>query len=176
VQSQFFVAAGKDGTLSPADHRYIIEKFKQEIVEYGDVTFLLDDRYVSFLGSDAHTELLEAARLELAPRYADLVASYADECDEDDPDSYFNVNTEALEALETLFPDDEEVSSHVQAAQAIIEETVSEVKDRPSDSEQDESWHDDDEHYSGASYRSAPASPTRLSFESPSSVFDDIDS
>lgn len=173
-QSQFFLIAGREGTISDADHRHVVERLKQEVVEYGDVTFLADDDYVAFLGAAAHAELLEAARTDLAPRYADFVAGFVDDCDKDDPESYFQDNVQALEALETLFPDDMDIATQIQSAHEIIEETINEIRESTSTSD-DDSWRDDKQYYSGASYRSAPDSASRYSFDKPNSVFDDID-
>ncbi|TWB04336.1 hypothetical protein FBZ96_102811 [Bradyrhizobium stylosanthis] len=175
VQSQFFVCAGREGLLSKADHRHIVEQFKHEIINFGDVTFLLDDDYIEFLGPKALSELMETARLDLAPRYAEFVSGFAGECDEDDPESFFDDNVQALEALEALFPDDSEIVGHVQAAHAVIDETVNEVKERSTQSDDDDSWRYDGEHYSGASYRSTPSTTPSFSLNRPHSIFDDID-
>ncbi|RXT41813.1 hypothetical protein B5V03_25160 [Bradyrhizobium betae] len=174
-QSQFFVSAGREGNLSEACHRYIVDRFKQQMTSVGDVTFLLNDDYVAFLGPVAYAELLDTARLDLAPRYADIIASYASDCDQDDPEGFFNEDTQALEALETLFPNDNELVSHVLAAHSAIEEVVSEVRERPTRSDDDDSWHYHRESYSGASYRSTPANGSLFSINQPNSIFDDID-
>jgi hypothetical protein len=176
VESQFFVAVRRDGILPDTDHQYIIERLKREIVEYGDVTFLLDDQYISFLGPTAYAQLLTAARTELAPQFADLISGIAEECDEDDPEAYFDDNSQALNALEVLFADDAEVQLNVQAAYAVIEETVNEIKEKPTESTNENGhWDHDQEQYSGAGYQVASSSGIGISTGDPTSVFDDID-
>lgn len=174
VQSQFFLAIRQDGILSDPDYERIVERFRQEIVNYGDVTFLLDEKYVSFLGPQGYSKLLDAARTELAPQFADLISDFADECDEDDPEGFFEENSKALGALETLFPDDKDVNSHVQAAYNVIEEKVTEIKDKPTGETGDEGFWDDDQ-YSGFGYQGAASPHAGSSQGQPESVFDDID-
>jgi hypothetical protein len=138
------------------------------------VTFLLDDQYNSFLGPTAYAELLDAARTELAPQFADLISGIAGDCDTDDPEGYFEDNSQALDALETLFPDDEDVRSHVQAAFTVIEETVSEVNEKPTEPTSDD-WEHEHHQLSGAGYQVGASSSLPLRFGGPTSVFDDID-
>jgi hypothetical protein len=143
-------------------------------VQYGDVTFLLDEQYVSFLGPEAYDKLLTAARTELAPNFADLISDIAEECDEDDPEGYFENNSQALGALEELFSGDEEISSHVQMAYGVIEEKLSEIKEKPTEASESDGFWDGDQ-YSGANYQATSSSDiVNASNESPS-VFDDID-
>jgi hypothetical protein len=134
IQSEFFLTAEKEGLLSESDREHVIERYRQEIVEYGDVTFLLHEEYVLFLGQAAHSELLDVARTKLAPRFVDLISDAARDCDADDPDGYFEDHSRALAAMENLFPNDTEVASYVEAALGAIEDTVNEVKENSSES------------------------------------------
>jgi hypothetical protein len=176
-QSEFFIVAGREGLLSTSDREDITERWEAEIVDYGDVTFLLNDRYVSFLGTTGHAKLMEAARVKLAPRFADLISDMSSDCDADDPEAYFENQSEALEALRNLFPDDEDVDSYVDHAFSTIEETVSEINDKPVEPSSD-FWEDHKEQLSSSGYQSQTTSSSDNSInpDENNSVFDDIDS
>jgi energy-coupling factor transporter ATP-binding protein EcfA2 len=173
-QSQFFVTVGREGILPEPDHERLVEHLKRELTTYGDVTFMLDDQYISFLGRDAYDELLLSARTELAPQLEELVSSIADNCDTDDPESYFEDSTDALDALEALFPDDADVHSNIHETRSLIDEKVEEIKAKPTDeSDDDDIWAQDQER--GAGYQVASPSDDKDPDEEAKSVFDDID-
>lgn len=172
AQSQFFLALEKEGLLSVTIHEMIVDRLRNEIVDYGDVTFLLDDDYISFLGPETYAELLEIARTELAPRFPELISDRAEHCDEDDPEGYFEDETSALNALGILFPEDKEVDTYVQTAFSTIEETVQEISNKPP--EEDNSWLDDEHEFQGTSYQASP-SDLSIRFGEHRSIFDDID-
>jgi energy-coupling factor transporter ATP-binding protein EcfA2 len=174
-QSPFFVTVDREGLLSEEDKARIVQQLKQEVIDYGDVTFLLNDEYISFLGAAAYAQLLNAAQTELAPQFADLVTEFAKDCDTDDPEGYFEDSTEALNALEMLFPDDEEVRLCIEAATFIIDEKVGEVTDSPAEENDDELLMREQEQYLGARYQTSSPSREDVFAEEAKSVFDDID-
>ena len=177
IQSQFFITIGREGLLNEQNRNDLLDCFASEIANYGDVTFLLDDDFISFIGPDSYAQLIEIARTDLAPNFEDLISGMADGCDEDNADDYFDDSSEALNALQVLFPEDEKVHSYVSTALALIEETVTEAKDNAEETGQN-SWDDEGEQFAGTSYqtgsqRDSPFSESnRLATPS---VFDDID-
>jgi hypothetical protein len=173
--SQFFVTANRECLLSDEDKARVVRQLKQEVIDYGDVTFLLNDEYISFLGEAAYAELLDAARMELAPRFADLITDLAEDCDTDDPEGYFEGSTEALNALEILFPDDVEVRLCVEAATSVIDDKVGEVKESPAEENDDELAMREQEQYLGARYQASSSSKEESSADEAKSVFEDID-
>lgn len=125
-------------------------------------------------------ELLRAVRDELAPQFSDIISNIADDCDTDDPESYFEDSIEALGALEELFPDDEDTNSHIQAAHSLIEETIEEVKENSTNESADDHSAYEEERGSGYQVTSRIARESgedeeEDDDEEPLSVFDDID-
>ena len=181
-QSQFFVTVGREGLLTEPDFDKLVRQLHYELINYGDVTFLTDERFTALLGKERHNELLRAARDELAPQLTDIISNIADDCDTDDPESYFEDSIESLSALEALFPDDEDTNSHIQAAHSLIEETIDEVKAKSTSESEDDPSAYEEERGSGYQVTSRivhengdKQDEEDEEDEEPLSVFDDID-
>jgi energy-coupling factor transporter ATP-binding protein EcfA2 len=170
AHARFFLLVNREELMNSSEHCRVVDQLCTEITGYGDVTFLLDDEFISFLGPENHSKLLEVARRKLAPSLTQVIEQHASECDADDPEGYFADNFRALEALTVLFPNDNDVKSRVDAAFEIIEDKITEIKaglDDPADEDRD--------NYAGGAYGTTSFGLTQLS-ESVKSVFDDIDS
>jgi hypothetical protein len=174
---RFLLTLSNDGLMTETVRVAFVSRLEEEIIHYADVTFLLDEEFSSFLGPDTHRELLRVARTRLLPNLADVMSGRATDCDADDPEAYFQTEFDSLDALQSLFPGDDAVKSHVATASGVIEEAIEEARTKSKEnSEEDRSYFDEDS-YAGSRYgshstREAASLPLIFNYLS---VFDDID-
>src|SRR5262249_10237389 len=113
-EMSFYLALERDGLLDVEGRAYLTTRLEDEIVHYDDVTFLLNGNFKNLLGSENYQSLLRTARTKLIPNLERVIANQAADCNADDPEGYFEKNSQALEALEALFPKDDEVRIQVE--------------------------------------------------------------
>jgi hypothetical protein len=174
---RFFLTLSNDGLMSESARTAFVKRLGEEIVHYADVTFLLDEEFLAFLGPDAQRELVRVARTRLLPNLADVMSDRATDCDADDPEAYFQVEFDSLAALQSLFPGDDTVKSHVEMASGVIEEAIDEARSKSKESSEEDRVHFDEDTYAGSrygSYSTKEVASLPLFFNH-TSVFDDID-
>jgi hypothetical protein len=175
--AQFFLMLFRDGLMTDSVRSMFAKRLEEEIVHYADVTFLLDKEFISFLGPELRAELLHAARTRLLPNLGNIMSDRATDCDADDPEAYFEMEFESLEALQSLFSGDKMVKSEVEVASGVIEEAIEEARAKAKEPSENDRDLFDEEAYAGSRHESySPTGTTsRPVFLNPISVFDDID-
>ncbi len=158
------------GVLPEDQRQKFVDELEDQILYAADIDFLIDDDdIVMLLSPDEYRRLLDLARVDFVKELDTTIDSEADAYEDGwEPDEWFNALEITIEALERLFPDDDDISHAVEVAREAIGEKISEIKQRIE--EQEEERHDDDDYgrgWGGSKPSALPSSQGR-------SIFDDL--
>lgn len=129
-----------------------------------------DDAILELLTDEEREHLIGLARVDFVKELASAIDTEADAFEDGwDPDDWFNALEVNIEALERLFPQDEDILSAAQWARETISEKVTEIKQRIEEQEE-EPMDDDYRRGGGRLVRSSPSA----AFTGGRSIFNDL--
>jgi hypothetical protein len=159
---QFLVMLKAYGLLDESTRASAFQQIKQRAVSTPDAGFLAPMMRKLLTGMELH-EIQDAVREEVIGNLPSIVDDWEtnyDPSDDGDPDDYFQQLGEALDEFRSLFPDDDDAASKIDAAERMIERAVIELEEkRPIEPDYSDEYFDD-----GV-----------VSMEVARSLFDDVD-
>lgn len=159
------------GLLPEEQREAFVDNLEDQIINAADIDFLIeDDAILELLTDEEREHLIGLARVDFVKELASAIDTEADAFEDGwDPDDWFNALEVNIEALERLFPQDEDILSAAQWARETISEKVTEIKQRIEEQEE-EPMDDDYRRGGGRLVRSSPSA----AFTGGRSIFNDL--
>jgi hypothetical protein len=163
VSAQLIVKADLNKVLPEEARKRLLGELRNQIIDYADVSFLIDDpSFERFLSAEERAELIALAREDIENRFESIIDSERDNYETSwDPSDWFEDLKSQIVDHRALFPEDEEVGQAVDHALWLIGRAIESIEE---DREPQSDW---DYERSGKYGAAAPSGGSR-------SIFDDL--
>jgi len=125
------VKAARHQCLPDGIREWLVERLRTHVVDFGDVSFLLEDTgFDSMLTDEEREDFVELARNDLRDRFESLIDSESSNYESSwDPSDWFDELNGLIAEHRDLFPDDEEVEEMIEEALQRIERTIESIEE-----------------------------------------------